>query len=121
MTLTTSGYDVARPAQHDGVADAHVLALQFLDVVERRVGDRRSAHEHGIESRHRRQRAGAADLPFDRANPRHLLVCGKLVRERPARRARDESEFPLQVQRVDLVDDAVDLVAERAPRRPMSS
>ena len=47
---------------------------------------------------------------------------GKLVRNRPARRTRDEPEFPLQVQRVDLVDDAVDLVAELAlRRRPISS
>src|SRR5688572_2909206 len=63
--LDDLGYDVAGPSQDDGVTDAHVLATQLLEVVQCRVGHRRATHEHGIESRHRRQRASPADLPFD--------------------------------------------------------
>ena len=37
---------------------------------------------------------------------------GELVRDRPARIARDEAEPLLPVEPVDLVDDAVDVVVE---------
>ena len=41
------------------------------------------------------------------------LLGRELVRDRPARRARDEAEPLLPVEPVDLVDDAVDVVVER--------
>ena len=46
------------------------------------------------------------------------LLGGEFVRDRPARRARDEAEPFLPVEPVDLVDDAVDVVVERARAAP---
>jgi len=52
------------------------------------------------------------DLDVDVLEDRLRLLRRKLVRDRPARRARDEAEPLLPVEPVDLVDDAVDVVAE---------
>ena len=52
--------DVAGAANHHRIADAHVLARQFIHVVQRRVAHRDAADEHRLQPRHRRQRAGAA-------------------------------------------------------------
>ena len=56
--------------------------------------------------------AGAADLDFDVLEHGHGPLGRKLVRDRPARAARDEAEPLLPVEPVDLVDDAVDVVVE---------
>ena len=45
--------------------------------------------------------------------PRHRLLRRELVGDGPARRARHEAQPRLPVEPVDLVDDAVDVVAER--------
>ena len=52
-------------------------------------------------------------LIVDRLDDRRRLLGRELVRDRPARRARDEAESLLERKIVDLVDDAVDVVAER--------
>ena len=72
----------------------------------------------GSSLRHRRQRAGAAHLDLDAAQHRGRLLGGEFVGDGLARRARDEAEPLLQVEPVELVDDAVDVVVE--PARPLS-
>ena len=52
-------------------------------------------------------------LIVDRLDDRHRLLGRELVRDRPSRRARDEAEPLLEREIVDLVNDAVDVVAER--------
>ena len=59
-------------------------------------------------------------LDLDRLDDRRRLLGGELVRGRPARAARDEAEPLLQREIVDLVDDAVDVVAERRRAAPRS-
>ena len=110
---------VAGAAHDDRVADAHVLAPQLALVVQRGVGHRHAADEHRLQPRHRRQRAGAADLHLDAEHLGGLLLGRVLVREREARRARDEAEALLPVEPVHLVDHAVDRVGQlrRAGRR----
>ena len=103
-------------ASHDhGIPAPHVLALDLVHIVQRRVADRDAGHLHGLEPRDRREHAGAAHLEFDRAHHRELLIGGKLVRDRPTRRARDHTEQLLLAPAVDLVDHAVDLIGERGP------
>ncbi len=65
-----------------------------------------------FELRHRRQRAGAADLDIDVLDDRRCLLGSKLVRRRPARRARHETEPLLPVEPVEFVNDAVNIVVE---------
>ncbi len=77
------------------------------------VGDDDAADRDRLELGEGGERAGAADVDLDRLHNRHRPLGGKLVRDRPAGRARDESEPLLQRKIVDLVDDAVDVVAER--------
>ncbi len=104
--------DVAGPLHHDRVADPHVLAGDLVLVVQRRVRDDDAADGDGPELGDRRQRAGAPDLDLDRLQHRRRPLGRELVRHRPAGRARDEAEPLLQREIVDLVDDAVDVVAE---------
>ena len=107
----------------DGVADPDIAALaqwlavaaDALDVVlvvQRGVLHDDAADRDRLELRHRRQRAGAADLDLDVAQHGRGLLGRELVRDRPARRARHEAEPLLPVEAVDLVDDAVDVVVE---------
>ena len=115
--------DVAGALDDDGVADADVAALaqllavaaDALDVVlvvQRRVLHDDAADGDRLELGDRRQRAGAADLDLDVLEDGGGLLGRELVRDRPARRARDEAEPLLPVEAVDLVDDAVDVVVE---------
>ncbi len=90
------------------IADAPDIVL----VVQRRIRNDDAADRHRLQPRHRRQRAGAPDLDVDAGDHSHRLFGGKLVRRRPAGAARAEAEPFLQVQPVDLVDDAVDVVGQ---------
>jgi len=124
------GNHIARAAHDHGVADAHVQARHLVCIVQRRAGDDDARHLHRPQACHRRRRARAANLDVDRLQHRRLLLRGKLVRDRPARRTRDEAHLALQRVVVELVDDAVDIerqlraaLANRAvvgeqPRRP---
>src|SRR2546421_1428320 len=108
------GDHIARTAHHHRVADPHVLAVHFADVVQGDVAHRHTADEHRGEARHRRERAGPADLKLDSLYDRECLVGGKLVGDGPAWRPRQEAEALLVGALVELVDHAVDLIAQRA-------
>ena len=104
--------DVAGALDDDGVADAHVLARDLVLVVQGGVLHHDAADGDRLELGDRRQRAGAADLDLDVAQDGRRLLGGEFVGDGPARRARDEAEPLLQVEPVELVDDAVDVVVE---------
>ena len=76
------------------------------------IGDCYAAHQHRLEARYRCQRARATDLHIDTEHTRAAFVGWKFKRHRPARCAGDEAELVLLLKRIDLVDDAVDFVAE---------
>ena len=105
----------ARCTTH-GVADAHVLALDLVLVVERGAGDGDAADVH-------RARASppASARRCGRPAPRsprtvvRRLGGRELERHRPARRARHDAELGLEIEAVHLDDAAVDL--DRQPRR----
>ena len=119
--------DVAGALHDHGVADADVLARDLVLVVQRGVGDDDAADRHRLQLGDRRQRAGAA-RPGSRCraarwSPARPGTCGRW----PSAGARDEAQPLLPVEPVDLVDDAVDVVAERGAvarrsrdRRPAS-
>ena len=107
------GNHVAGAAHDHGVADAHVLALQLVHVVQRRVADGDAADEHGLQPSDGRQGTRAPHLKLDVANDGQLFLGGKLVGNGPARRPRHEAELALPVELVDLVHDAVDVVRQR--------
>ena len=86
-----------------------IAAADFILVVQRHIGDRRAADENRFHARHRRDGASATDLHVDGQQAGRHLLWRKLVRDRPARFASPEPEGALQLQAVDLVDDAVDL------------
>ena len=87
---------VAGALHQNRVADAHVLARNLVLVVQGGVGDDDAADGHGLELGDWRERAGAADVDLDRLDDRRRLLGRELVRDRPARRARDEAEPLLQ-------------------------
>ena len=103
-------------ADIDAVADRAAVIADPLDVVfvvQRGVLHHDAADRDRRKPRHRRQRAGAADLDVDAVQDRRRLLCRELVRDRPARAARHEAEAILPVETVDLVDHTVDVVAKR--------
>ena len=106
---------VARTLDEHDVADPHVLAGDLVGVVQGRVLDHHAPHGDGPQLRHRRQRAGAAHLDVDPLQHGGRLLGGELVRDPPARNAAHRAQPALPVQAVDLVDDAVDVVAEVGP------
>ena len=108
--------DVAGALHDDRIADADVLARDLVLVMQGRVLHHDAADGDGIELGDRGQRAGAAHLDVDVAQDRGRLLGGKFVSDGVARRARDEAEPLLEVEPVELVDDAVDIVVE--PRAP---
>ena len=77
--------DLARLAHHDGVADADVLLVDEVLVVERRVRDGRSGQMHRLKDRLRRQHARAAHLHDDVRHAGLLLLGRVLVGDGPAR------------------------------------
>ena len=82
-------------------------------VVKRGVLHDHAADRHRLQLRDGRQRAGPPDLDIDALHARDGFLGGKLVRNRPARIARNEPEPLLPVEAIHLVDDAVDVVVER--------
>ena len=109
--------DVAGALHDDRIADANILARDLVFIVQRGVLHDDAADRHRLEPRDRRQRAGAADLNLDVAQNCRRAFGRELMRDGPARRARDEAEPLLQRDIVDLVDDAVDVIAERRALR----
>src|SRR5467141_2851508 len=118
--------DVAGALDDHGVADPDIAALaQFFAmaadapdvilVVQRDVLHDDAADADRFELADRRERAGASDLDLDIPEHGHGALGRKLVRDRPARRARHEAEPLLPVDAIDLVDDAVDVVVEMGP------
>ena len=105
---------VAR-AQHDHlVARADVLAGDVLLVVQRRQLHGDAADADGLEHRERVQVAELADVPHDVVQQRDLGGRRELPGDRPARVAPDDAQAPLQLDVVDLHDDAVDLEVQAA-------
>ncbi len=103
-------------ANIDAIADRAAVVADPLDVVlvvQGRVLHHDAANCDRRKARHRRHRAGAADLNVDAVEDRRRLLRRELVRDRPARAARHEAKAILPVETVDLVDHAVDVVAER--------
>ena len=107
------GNHVAGTPHDDGVADSNVLAANLVFVMQRGVGNRDAADEHRSQARHRRQRAGAADLDIDTDQLRNRFLRRKLVSDRKARRARYVAEQLLIGARIDSVNNAVDFVRQR--------
>ena len=107
--------DIPRSPHDDGVADAHILSVQFIDVVQRRIADGDASNEYRLETCDGCQGAGAADLELNRLDDRQLFLRRKLVRDRPTRRPRHETQLALQREVVDFVHDSVDVVAQRVP------
>ena len=103
---------VAGALQHHRVADPDVLARDLVLVVQGRVLHQHAADIHRLQPCDRRQRAGAADLDADILQHGHCLLGRELPGDRPARRAADETQPALQRQVVDLVNHAIDVVAE---------
>jgi hypothetical protein len=101
------GDDVAGAVDRDGVADAQIAPLadrravgaapgDVVLVVQRRIRDDDAAHGDRRQPRHRRERAGAADLNLDGFEGGDRGLRRELVRDGPARRGRAEAEPLLQ-------------------------
>src|SRR5699024_4732664 len=107
------GDDVAGAAHDDLIADAHVLALDLVHVVQRGAGDGDTTDEYRLELRHRGQRAGAPNLKMHVVEARLGPLRRNLARDRPARRARDETQLLAPGGVIELVNTAVDADVER--------
>ena len=103
------GNHVAGPADNDRIANPHVLAPDFVLVVQRGIGHRNSADEHRLEPGHRRQRAGPANLDVDTENFGACFFSRVFVGYGPTWLTRNETKLGLQCERVDLIHHAIDV------------
>ena len=111
------GDHVARAPHDHRIAHAHVQARDLVGVVQGGVGHHHAGDADRRQPRDRRDRAGAPDLHLDRHDRGGLLLRRELVRQRPARRARNIAKLLLLVEPVELVDDTVDVVGQRIAAR----
>ena len=102
--------DLARALHDDVVADADVLPVDVVLVVERRLFHRDAAHLHGLQDGVRVQRAGTSDVDADVQQACDRPLRRELPGDGPARLSSDEAEVPLVVQPVYLHDHPVCLV-----------
>ena len=108
---------IAGALQDDAVADADVLTLDLVFVMQGRAGDDHAAHRDRLQYGNRRQRARASDLDRDIPQPGLGLLGRKLVGQRPARRAAHHAQALLPIASVHFVDDPVDVIGEFSPPR----
>ncbi len=102
------------------LADRRAVGIATGDIVfvmKRGIGDNHPADSDRPKPRDRAQSAGPAHLNVDRLENRPGKFGGKLMGDGPARRGRAETKPLLQAQIVDLVDHAVDVIAQRCAAR----
>ena len=73
------GNDIASPAHPDHVALANVFSRDLPSIVQSGIAHRHPSHQHGLETRHRRECTGPTDLHLDGEQPCRDLLGGKLV------------------------------------------
>src|SRR5262249_20669880 len=108
------GNDLAALLDDDDVPRAHVAALDFLLVVERRHADRRPAEPYGLEHGVGRHGAGPSDIRLDADESRARLLGRKLDRDCPARELRSRAKPLAKREVVELDDDPVGVERQRA-------
>ena len=106
------GDDVSPLLHHHGVANAHIFATDFIEIVEGGPSNSRAAEVHGVELGDRRHRPGAADLKADLAHHGLCRFGRVFVGDGPAGRLRSGAQLALLLAPVDLDNDAVDLEVE---------
>lgn len=106
--------DFARFVDADGVADAHIEAVDEVLVVERCALDTRAAEADGVKDGRRRDAARAADGKLDFANDGFLFLGRIFVGDGPAWHFARCAEFFAVDEVVELHDGAVDVVGEVA-------
>ena len=105
--------DVTRALHLNEVADAQILLVDELLVVQRRELHCRAANLHGLEHRVWVERARAADVHLDGEQTCDRDVRRELPGDCPPRLASaDDAELLLHAKRVDLHDDAIDAEVE---------
>src|SRR6266550_4468353 len=104
--------NIAGALDDDGVADADIFAFDLVHVMQRSAFDHHAADRHGLQARHRRQRARSTDVGLNVENARRRLARLKLVGDRPPGRASDLSQALLQRRAVDLYHQPIDLVGQ---------
>ena len=78
-----------------------------------RIADRDTSNKRRFQPRNWRHGAGPTYLKLNITYGCQFLFCGKLMRNRPSRCTRDEAEFTLEIESVDLVNDTVNVVGQR--------
>ena len=63
--LTTSGITSPRSSDDDGIADAHVLPVKFIHVMQRGIADGDAANKDGLQSGNRGYGTRPPDLKLD--------------------------------------------------------
>src|SRR5579871_397615 len=104
--------DIAGALDDHRVADTDVLALDLVFIVQGRAANDDAAHRDGLEIGDRRQRAASADIDEDVVDHGLRLLCREFMRDSPTRRAADEAQALLEIEVVDLVDHAVDVIGQ---------
>ncbi len=104
------GNHVSTALDHDGIADAYTETTDLVAIVQRGTRDRDAVQPHGLEVGGGRHSTGTAHLNDDVVESGLGLSGFVLESDGPTRCLGSRTELALLGQRVDLDDDAVDLV-----------
>ena len=102
--------DVTRPADYHLVADPQVFLSYLILIVQRGHAHGRPTNKYRIEDRKRSCGSSTADVYPDVLEGGDLFLGRELVRDRPSRRLRRETQLVLFRKRVCLDDDAIGLI-----------
>ena len=108
---------VAGLVDDDGIAHAHVLAANLVEIVQGCAGDGGAGHRDGVELGNRGEHAGAPHLDANLTQNGGLLLRRELEGDGPARCAGGEAEVGLLVEPIDLHNHTVDVVIQVATVR----
>ena len=108
---------VAGLVDDDGIAHAHILAADLVEVVQSCAGDGGTGHRDGVELGNRGEHAGAPHLDANLTQNGGLLLRRELEGDGPARCAGGEAEIGLLVEPIDLHNHTVDVVIQVSAMR----
>ena len=103
---------VASATNYHRIANPHILAANFIFIVQGRVGNGHSTNEDRYQPRHGRNRPGTTNLHIDTDNYGQRLFSWKFMGYGETRRTRDKTQLRLSSQSIDLVHNAINVVGQ---------
>ena len=111
------GYHIARALDDYRVANADILARNLIGIMQGGIAHAHATNRDLLQFGNRRKRTCAPHLNVDILQHGCRLLRRKFMCDRPARRARYKAQPVLIVERINLIDHAVNVISQKRPTR----